>query len=459
MPEPTASSLRETAKSFLWPTFGKDPSFFDSAASIITSGRGSMITDVDGGQYLDASSSAFASTLGFNHPHVIEAMVKEMSNLVQNPSGWPASVPQVQLAEKLASLSPGSLRYTIFACNGTDANETAIKIARQYHKMRGDGSKYKVIGRKYNYHGMSLTTLAAGAVTPRRKYFEPLPGGFYHISPPYSYRNKYGDDYEASAEGYANELRELIELEDPSTVACYIGEQTVTARGVLPPPMGYMPRIREICDEYGVLLIVDEVVTGIGRTGAWLECSKYDYEPDIVTMAKGITAGHAPLSATHVKGEIAGAFFGADERFLQHGYTYGGMAVSCAAGLATIGFIEKTGLLATVESRNAEIAGRLEPLAANSPIIGDLRSHGMLFGLELVKDKVTKEVWPGAELGAIGKKIAAVGKGLGVMLASYEYEGKMVLVLAPPLNVADGELDAMITALEAAVKAVEEQFG
>ena len=459
MPEPDAATLRETAKAHLWPTFGKDPSFFDSAASIIVSGRGSMVTDIDGGQYLDATSSAFASTLGFNHPVVVEAMIREMSNLVQNPSGWPAPVSQVRLAEKLASLSPGSLQYTMFACNGTDANETAIKMARQYHKMIGNGSKYKVIGRKYNYHGMSLATLAAGAVTPRRKYFEPLPGGFYHINPPYRYRNRYGDDYEASAESYANELRELIELEDPSTVACYIGEQTITARGVIPPPNSYMPRIREICDEYDVLLIVDEVVTGIGRTGAWLECGKYDYVPDIVTMAKGITAGHAPLSATHVKEEIASTFFGATERYLQHGYTYGGMAVSCAAGLATIQFIEETGLLETVESRNAEITRRLEPLAANSPVIGDLRSHGMLFGLELVRDQETKEVWPAPQLAEIAKKVAAVGKNLGVMLAAYEYEGKMVLVLAPPLNVTDGELDAMITALEAAVKAIEEDFG
>ena len=175
-------------------------------------------------------------------------------------------------------------------------------------------------------------------------------------------------------------------------------------------------------------------------------------------MAKGITAGHAPLSATHVKEEIASTFFGSTERYLQHGYTYGGMAVSCAAGLATIQFIEETGLLETVESRNAEITRRLEPLAANSPVIGDLRSHGMLFGLELVSDKETKEVWPAPQLAEIAKKVAAVGKNLGVMLAAYEYEGKMVLVLAPPLNVTDGELDAMITALEAAVKAIEAEF-
>lgn len=459
MTEPSVSSLKKAAKAFLWPTFGKDPSFFESPGSIIKSGQGSMLTDIDGDRYLDASSSAFASTLGFNHPHVVEAMVKEMSNVVQNPSGWPASVPQVQLAEKLASLSPESLQYTIFACNGTDANETAIKIARQYHKMRGNGGKYKVIGRKYNYHGMSLATLAAGAVTPRRKYFEPLPAGFYQISPPYSYRNKYGDDYEGSAEDYANELREMIELHDPSTVACYIGEQTVTARGVLPPPMGYMPKIREICDEFGILLIVDEVVTGIGRTGEWLECNKYGYEPDIVTMAKGITAGHAPLSATHVKKEIAETFFGSQDRFLQHGYTYGGMAVSCAAGMATIRFIEETGLLATVDARNEEIVQRLAPLATNSSVVGDLRSHGMLFGLELVKDKSTKEVWSPAQLPEIAKKVSVMGKALGVMLASYEYEGKMVLVLAPPLNVTDAELETMLEALEAAVQGVEAEFG
>ena len=458
MAEHDAVALKEAAKAFLWPTFGKDPSFFDTTASIITSGRGSMITDVDGGQYLDACSCAFAATLGYNHPHVIEAMAREMSNLVQNPSGWPASVPQVRLAEKIAALSPEPLKYTIFACNGTDANETAIKIARQYHKLRGKGSKFKVIGRHYNYHGMSLTTLAAGAVTPRRRYFEPLPAGFFHIFPPYSYRNKYGNNYEASAAQYANELRQVIEFEDPSTVACYIGEQTITARGVLPPPMGYMPLIREICDEYDVLLIVDEVVTGIGRTGAWLECQKYDYVPDMVTLAKGITAGHAPLSATHVREEIAEAFFGSENRFLQHGYTYGGMAVSCAAGLATIQFIEETGLLATVEARNATIHQELVRIAQNCAVVGDVRSHGMLFGLELVRDKASKDVWPAPELAKLGKTIAATGKRHGVLLGAYEYEGNMVLVLAPPLNVGDGELEAMLEAIEAALKAVEDGF-
>ncbi|MBI4199348.1 MAG: aspartate aminotransferase family protein [Chloroflexi bacterium] len=450
-----AQKLTESAKQFLWGTFGKDPSYFDTPGSIVVSAQGPYVTDIHGVRYIDSQGSAGSAILGFNHPHVLEAMVRQLSAVAQNPSGWPASVPQVQLAEKIASLSPGSLKYTIFACNGTDANETAIKIARKYYKLQGKSGKYKVIGRYRNYHGMSLATLAAGGVVQRRKDYEPLPPGFTHIATPYCYRCRYPADHPQCAGRYADELRQAIEFEDPSSIACYLGEQTVFGGGVLPPPPDYMRRIREICDEHDILLIADEVVTGFGRTGAWFESAKYGIVPDIITLAKAITSGHAPLSATHVKEEIARAFFGGGDRLFQHGFTFGGMPVACAAGLATLEFIEETGLLATVPEKSARFVRELERIQERSPLVGDVRSHGMLFGVELVRDKETKEVWPLPEREGIAKAIVAEGKRHGVLLAPYTLHGTLIVVLAPPLTIEDTELEAIASALEAALREAE----
>ena len=451
-----SNSLRSLAKQFLWPTFGKDPSYFDTPGSIIVSADGCHVTDIDGNRYIDSTACAGAATLGFNHPQVVEAMAKQMERLVQNPSGWPASAAQIQVAEKLAALSPGSLSYTLFGCSGTDANEAAIKIARQYYKARGKGTKYKVIGRFRNYHGMSLATLAAGGSVERRRQYEPLPGGFEHISPPYGYRCKYDSEHPDWGARYAEELREVIEFHDPATVACYIGEQTVTIGGVLPPPSDYMPRIREICDEYDVLLIADEVVTGLGRTGTWLECVKYGVTPDIVTLGKGLTSGHAALSATLVKEEIASVFFGEPANLLQHGHTFGGMAVACAAALATIEVLEGSEILKLLPQRSAEFHEQLAQLGERSAVIGDVRSHGMLFGVELVSDKATKATWPSQRRREIAGEIVAIGKRHGVLLTPSILGGTLVIVVSPPLDVPRAEMEQIVAAVEASTREVEQ---
>lgn len=451
-----ANALRKKAQEFLWPPMGKSPTHYGNPGSIVVAAEGPYITDVDGVRYIDSAASMGAATLGYNHPHVMEAMARQMSDLVQNPTGWPANVPQAELAEKIASHTPGSLKYTIFACNGTDANETAIKMARQYYKLQGKGTKHKVVGRYRNYHGMSLATLAAGGVIPRRAPFEPLPTGFLHISPPYCYRCKYPAEHPQCADFYADELRQVLEFEDPSTVACYIGEQTVAGGGVLTPPPEYMGRIRQICDENDILLIVDEVVTGFGRTGTWFECQQYDYVPDIIAMAKGITSGHAPLAATHVREEIAQAFFAGPDSAFQHAYTFGGMAVSCAAAVATMEFIEETDLLAKIPQKSAAFQQELERIMEKSPVVGDVRSHGMLFGMELVKNKETKEVWDASERDELARIIAATGQKHGViMLPQTRGLGTLVIYLAPPLNIGDGELETIANAVEASVREVE----
>jgi adenosylmethionine-8-amino-7-oxononanoate aminotransferase len=447
--------LRASAKEYIWPTFGKDPSFFDGPGSIVVSAEGPYVTDVEGNRYIDSGACAAAATLGYNHPHVVDAMEKQLSAIVQNPSGWPASIPQIQLAEKIASVSPGDLKYTLFSNNGTDANETAIKVARAYWRLKGQPTKYKVIGRDRAYHGMSLTTLAAGGNTLRRKQNEPLPAGFSHISPPYCYRCKYPSDHPDCSERYTEELRYAIEREDPSTVAAYLSEQTISGGGILPPPPGYMKRIRDICDEYDILMISDEVVTGFGRTGYWFESEKHEVVPDMIAMAKGITGGHSPLAGTHVRAEVAQAFFGDWDNFLQHGYTYGGMAVSCAAGVAAMEFVEETGLMAEVPRRGAILEEGLRRIQEGSSIVGDVRGHGMLYGVELVKDLDTKEVWDDHKREEVARTLVATGKQHGVMFMPMTWLGTLVLMITPPLNIGESETGSILDALETSIKEVE----
>ena len=447
------------AKQFLWPSFGRDPSYFDDPESIIVSAEGSWVTDVHGNRYIDSMACATAATLGFNHPHVVQAMEKQLSGVVQNPSGWPANLPQIALAEKIASLSPGSLQYTIYGCNGTDANEAAIKIARQYHKLSGNATKYKIIGRWLNYHGTSLATLAAGGAPVRRQQFEPLPNGFVHVSPPYCYRCKYLAEHPECGARYADELREAIEMEGPSTVAAVIGEQTVCSGIVLPPPDDYMGHVRRICDEYDVLLIVDEVVTAFGRTGTWFECEQYGIVPDMITMAKGLTGGHAPLAATHVKREIAEAFFGKAKHYFQHGYTFGGMPVSCAAALATIEITGGTGLLGQVATRSAKLRDELDRICSGIESVGDVRGTGMLFGIELVADAQTKEPPDHAAQIEAARRIHTAAKQRGVLLRVFTSSGRLVIVIAPPLTVTDAEIETILVALQASLREVENLKG
>ena len=446
------------AKGHLWGSFGKDPSFFDQPGSIIARAEGSSVIDVDGNCFIDAWSCACAATLGYNHPDVIDAMREQMSAIVQNPTGWPASTVQVELAEQLAALTPAPLEYTIFSTNGTDANETAIKIARQYFQLQGKSMKYKVISRDRAYHGMTFSTLAAGGMSRRRKYMEPLPTGFAQVGTPYCYRCKYPGACPDCGVAYAEELRTEIEAQDPATVACFILEQTTVGGGVLPPTTGYLERIREICDEYDVLLIFDEVITGFGRTGTWFECHQHGVVPDLLTVAKGLTSGHAALSGTHARAEVAESFFGDPSRHLMHGHTFGGMPVACAAALATIKVMHDTDLLEEIPARSAAIRSGLDEIAERQPLVGDVRHMGMLFAIELVEDRETRANWDDPTRSKIAGLLGSHARDNGVIIQPFNQFATLFVSIAPPLNVADSDVEAILEALESALGAVQREL-
>jgi len=449
-----ADKLISIAREYYWPAFGRDASFLGLPGSIFESGEGSFCTDILGNRLLDAETSASACYLGFNHPEIVEAMVNEMKKMVNQAPLLVNTPPSILLAEKIASISPDGLKYTLFGSNGTDANDAALKIARQYWKIKGKGTKYKVIHRyPGDYHGMSLSAASASGHVFRRVPYEPLMAGFVAFHAPNCYRCPYNLSYPACDLLCAHEFRKVVEFEDPSTIACFIGETTNTGLGIIIPPPGYMQVIRDICDECEILMILDEVITGIAKTGSWFDCQKHDIVPDMITMGKAISAGCGPLAATHVKSEIAEAFTG--KNTLQHGYTFGGMGYLAAAGLVGINYVEKHNLLARASEIGAIMSRELEPIKAKSPVVGDVRVNGALVAIELVRDKTTKEIFPNRfEVASLVNK---VGRDNGVMLNCMTWYGN-IMQMYLPLTISDEEISMVLNALDKAVTAVEKQY-
>ena len=272
-------------------------------------------------------------------------------------------------------------------------------------------------------------------------------------------RAKYAGSCPDCGVAYAEELRTEIEAQDPATVACFILEQTPVGGGVLPPTPGYLERVREICDEYDVLLIFDEVITGFGRTGTWFECQQHGVVPDLMTMAKGLTSGHAALSATHARAELAESFFGDPSRVFAHGYTFGGMPVACAAALATIEVIRSTGLLAQIPARSAAIRLALDEIAERQPLVGDVRHQGMLFAIELVEDRETKRPWDDPTRSKIASLLGSHARENGVIIQPFNQFATSFVSIAPPLNVANSDVEEILEAFESALSAVQRELG
>jgi len=450
-----ADKLVSTAKKYLWPAFGRDASFFDLPVSLISSGEGRYVIDSFGNRLLETNSCGAAASLGFNLPELMEAVFNQMNKLINTtPNLFAPTEPVVWLAEKLAAITPGSLKHTIFSSNGSDANETAIKIARHYWKIMGKGTKYKVIHRyPGDYHGMGMSVSSASGHVFRRTPFEPLMAGFVAIHAPNCYRCPYNLTCPECDLLCAQELRKVVEFEDPSTIACFITECTNTGLGIIPPPSGYMKMIRGICDEYEILLIVDEVITGFARSGFWFECEKHGIVPDMMAIGKNLSWGCGPLAGTHVKSEIAEVFSG--KNTLQHGYTFGGTGYLAAAGLAGIEYVEKHKLLARASEIGDIMSRELGAIKDKSPVVGDVRVNGALVGIEFVKDKKTKEIF--ADRAAVASLVNKIGRENGVLFNTSTWYGDIIWLLVA-LTMTNDELSIVFNAIDKAVVEVEKQF-
>lgn len=359
-------------------------------------GEGIYIYDKNGKRYIDACSSALVSNLGHGIEEIAEAMYDQARKITFAHLSMLVSEPAMELALILKDLAPGDLNYTWFVSGGSEAVESAIKLARQYFLER-DGeksAKYKIIGRWNSFHGNTLGALAVGGHIPRRKPYTPMFMESPHISPHYCYRCPFKLEYPSCDLRCAYELEDVIKREGPQYVAAFIAEPVVGATvGALVPPKEYWPIVREICNKYDVLLIADEVMTGFGRTGEKFAVNHWNVIPDMIVLGKGMAAGYSPLAGVIVSEKITETIKKGSGRFI-HGHTYGGNPLSCAVGVAVIKYMLKHNLMERVKTVGDYFGKLLTKELVDVPIVGEVRGIGLMWGVEIVKDKKTKEPFP-----------------------------------------------------------------
>jgi adenosylmethionine-8-amino-7-oxononanoate aminotransferase len=454
MSDISVDALVDAGRRHQWLPLGQDEGYYGEDALVVTGADGPYFTDARGDRYLDALCLQSAGVLGHNHPRVVDAMREQLDRVVSNVAGLLPSDVSIELARRLAELTGGELTRCMYLLSGSDANDAAIKLARQYWKNLGRGTKYKTIVRRHGYHG---GTLATNAASGNNRYphsaFEPLPSGFVHVTSPYPRGCELCDAARGCTLACAEEIGRAIAYEDPETVACVLAEPTLAAGGLVPPPPGYLKRLREICDEHDVLLILDEVVTAMGRTGAWFEFQREGIVPDAVALAKVLTAGHMPLGALLVREDVAAAFTGAPERAFAAGTTLGGMPLACAAALATIDTIADEGLVARAAKLGEAAEARLDELQQTSRIVAEVRVRGALMGIEWVADRETGR--PFAAPGDVKRRAIQIGREHGV----HFYGGPAsVLLWIPPSNIDGAAMDHLMTAVETVVATLEREF-
>lgn len=412
---------------------------------IIESGHGIWLRTVDGKEYIDGLAGLWNVLIGHGNEELAEAARRQMAELAycSNYVGA-ANLPAIALADRLAGFAYPSLNYTYFTSGGAEANESAFKTARYYWKRQGKPDKVNVIARQDAYHGVTLAAMSATGITPYWPMFEPRVPGFLHIPAPYPYR--YQGDVKAGetiGQAAARALEEAIVREGPDTVAAFIAEPVQGAGGVIVPPDDYFPHVREICDEYNVLLIADEVITGFGRTGDWFALYRWGIEPDIMTFAKGITSGYLPLGGMQLSDEIRDVILSAppNQRWM-HAYTYSGHATCCAVALRNLDILEKEDLIAQAAQMGERLLAGLQTLM-DFPSVGNVRGLGLMAAVEFVADRQTK-----APAG-IGDKIqqACLERGLFTRTKGDS------LLLAPPLVISAAEVDLVVAIVREAIEA------
>jgi hypothetical protein len=418
-------------------------------------GEGCYIFDKEGKKYLDACCGAAVSCLGHSNEAVREAMKAQIDQLAFAHSGFFTTEPMEQLADFLVERAPEGIDKVYFFSGGSEAVEAAIKLSRQYFLEKGDDKRSKVIARWQSYHGNTLGALAAGGNRWRRKQFEPLLTEMHHIAPCYEYRGKEkGESTEAYGVRVANELEEKILELGAETVAAFIAEPVVGATmGCVPAVKGYLKRIREICDQYGVLLILDEVMCGMGRTGTLFACEQDGVTADMITVAKGLGGGYQPIGAMLVSEAIFNAVQGGSG-FFQHGHTYIGHATACAASLKVQQVIEEENLLAQVNLRGQQLRDALTDAFGQHPNVGDIRGRGLFQGIELVQNKETKAVFdPSLKVNA-KVKAAAMAGGLMCYPMGGTIDGQQGdhVMFAPPFIISEAQIEEIVTKFGAALE-------
>jgi adenosylmethionine-8-amino-7-oxononanoate aminotransferase len=436
------AALQQKAKDHLWMHFARQ-SVMESGGGvpIITRGEGHHIWDSNGKKYIDGLSGLFVVNAGHGRVRLAEAAKRQAEQLAFFPIWSYAHPHAIELADRLADMAPGDLNRVFYSTGGGEAVETAFKLAKYYWKLQGRPTKHKVISRAIAYHGTPQGALAITGIPAMKEMFEPVTPGGFRVPNTNFYRaaeaGAPSDDLEAFGRWAANRIEELIQFEGPETVAAVFLEPVQNSGGCFPPPPGYFKRVREICDQYDVLLVSDEVICAFGRIGGMFACEDYGYVPDMITCAKALTSGYSPIGATIVSDRIYEPFKHGDTSFY-HGYTFGGHPVSAAVAMENLDIFEEEGLNQRVRENSPLFRAELETLL-DLPIVGDVRGDGYFFGIELVKDKATKETFNDDESerllrGFLSKALFEAG-----LYCRADDRGDPVIQLAPPLTTGPAE--------------------
>ncbi|GAA3811554.1 aspartate aminotransferase family protein [Nocardioides panacisoli] len=450
-PRPDLAHLQQAARDHLWLHFTRHSSFQDDNLPVIVKGEGAYIYDAEGKRYLDGLAGLFVSQVGHGREELAEAAAKQARELAFMPLWSYAHPHAIELAERIAGYAPGDLNRVFFTSGGGEAVETAWKLAKNYFKLTGKPMKHKVISRAIAYHGTTQGALSITGLPGLKAQFEPLVPSTFRVPNTNSYRaaditGGLIDVSDAESEAAfgrwaADQIEVAILNEGADTVAAVFLEPVQNAGGCFPPPPGYFERVREICDQYDVLLVSDEVICAFGRLGAMFGAERFGYLPDIITCAKGLTSGYAPLGAMIATERLMEPFL-ADGAMFAHGYTFGGHPVSTAVAMANLDIFEREQLTEHVRGNEDAFRATLEKLK-DLPIVGDVRGAGYFYGIELVKDRATRETFSDEECerilyGFVSKQLFAEG-----LYCRADDRGDPVVQLAPPLICDQSHFDEM----------------
>ncbi|WP_062294085.1 aspartate aminotransferase family protein [Demequina phytophila] len=442
------SHLQQAAKRHLWMHFTEHSRYENADVPIIVRGEGAYIYDAEGRRYLDGLAGLFVNQLGHGRTELADAAAAQARELAFHPLWSYAHPTAIELAERLASYAPGDLNRVFFTSGGGESVETAWKLAKNYFKLVGKPMKHKVISRNVAYHGTPHGALSITGLPGLKQQFEPLVPSTFRVPNTNTYRADEithglhdGSDAEAFGRWAADQIEVAILNEGADSVAAVFLEPVQNAGGCFPPPPGYFPRVREICDRYDVLLVSDEVICAYGRLGEMFGATRFGYEPDIITSAKGLTSGYAPMGAMIASDRLMAPFLEKGEMFA-HGYTFGGHPVAAAVALKNLELFESEGVLDHVRDNAGAFRATLERLL-DLPMVGDVRGDGFFYGIELVKDKATKESLTAEECervlhGFLSKELYAAG-----LYCRADDRGDPVIQLSPPLVIGQTEFDEM----------------
>ncbi|MEI6621296.1 MAG: aspartate aminotransferase family protein [Actinomycetes bacterium] len=433
--------MSERAREHLWLAFTRHSGYeAGDQIPVIVRGQGARIWDDHGREYLDGLAGLFTVQVGHGREELAEAAARQAKKLAFFPLWSYAHPTAIELSERLAANTPGDLNRMFFSSGGGESVESAWKLAKQYFLLTGRPGKHKVISRAVAYHGTPHGALSITGIPELKEPFEPLVPGARKVPNTNFYRAPvHSDDETAFGRWAADRIAEVIEFEGPDTVAAVFLEPVQNAGGCFPPPPGYLQRVREICDQYDVLLVSDETICAFGRLGEMWAVNRYGIQPDIITSAKGLTSGYSPLGVMAVSDRLFEPFRSGSASFL-HGYTFGGHPVSCAVALANLDILEREDLYGRVRTNEGAFRATLERLL-ELPIVGDVRGEGYFFGIELVKDKATKESFNDAEServlrGFLSKALFDAG-----LYCRADDRGDPVIQLAPPLIIGQSEFN------------------